>query len=373
MPSQARGFRKGSIAEDRVVRSETPLTASIIQQAIQETIDTDLGEAVDVLELLIYDSSKDQVYEVTSASAWPHSVINEDYDVVVLVDANGESAARAMVLPPISSNPNRRIIVHAYTSAAAPGSGWSLTIGANGSDTIEGATSITAVPATRIFYNQGTSQWWQIAAIDAPAVEATEYPTARALCTTNMDLSGTETVDGVSLSAGEIALCVNQTTGSQNGLQTVSLTGWGRPVGWAPQPGDRIHIREGSVFANTIWQLTNDSAPTVDTTAQTWRRVDGRLVVLHATDANYTVPNNTGRARVSFPNLTANRILTLPLATGHDGLEILVQVEANVAAARTVTFASQGIELINNNAVITGPWASALFVARNGNWNKMTI
>ena len=49
---------------------------------------------------------------------------------------------------------------------------------------------------------------------------------AKAASTANLTLSGAQTVDGVSLIAGNICLVKNQTTSSQNGLYTVSAGVW---------------------------------------------------------------------------------------------------------------------------------------------------
>lgn len=361
MPSQEKRA-VGAIPAWQVLLPEEGITTATLQSIILTTI----GDA------LAGERDRDDTL-VISNNNLDYTIQADLRDVLVVVEMSALATSGDIILPAVTDTVvGQRVIVLVVDE------GGSGTVGfaGSGGETIGGATDVTAYPATRVFYANGlgnTDDWLQVLAMDPEAAPVPVYDVARTLCLGNMDLSGTETEDGVSLSAGDLAFCLNQTTAHQNGLWVVAATAWTRPAGWAPQPQDQVRIREGNVFKDTVWGLTNDAAPTLGTDAQTWKRVDGRMVVLHATDANYTTPSNVGNVRVSFPNLTANRIMTMPKATGNDGQMVLVQIEANVAAARTVTFAATGVELINNNAVITGPWASALFVARNGNWNKMVL
>src|SRR6201987_5714423 len=50
----------------------------------------------------------------------------------------------------------------------------------------------------------------------------------RALAAVNIGLVGTQTIDGVALSAGDTVLCIAQNTGSFNGSYTVAAGAWTR-------------------------------------------------------------------------------------------------------------------------------------------------
>ena len=311
-------------------------------------------------------------YRGISNGSWPYAIPDDDNrSVALVVQPATVSPGDVITLPHLQGDgiEGRSVVVH--VPSAFTTSGATLDFAAASGESLVGATQITSGPATRVFIAMPGSPaaWYEVLASGGTAA-ATSYTYARALCLDNMDLSGTETQDGVNLAAGEYALCINQTTAHENGLWVVAAGAWTRPTGWAPQPNDTIRVREGTGFSDTLWQLTNNTAPSLGSDSQTWRRIDARIATLHGTDANAAPKNNLGRIRVSFPNLTANRFITLPAATGNDGQEVWVQIEANVAAGRTVT-ATVASGLINGNAVITGPWAAGLFIARNGNWNRM--
>jgi hypothetical protein len=106
---------------------------------------------------------------------------------------------------------------------------------------------------------------------------------ARAVTTTNVTLSGgaPSVVDGVSLNLGDSVLVTAQTTGSQNGIYTVTTVGSGSNGTWALRSDDNgttgsldagtiIMITEGVVYADTQWKLITDNPIVIGTTALTF-------------------------------------------------------------------------------------------------------
>ena len=55
----------------------------------------------------------------------------------------------------------------------------------------------------------------------------------RVVATTNVSQTGTQTIDGVALSAGDTVLCIGQTTASQNGSWVVAAGAWSRTTDFA--------------------------------------------------------------------------------------------------------------------------------------------
>jgi hypothetical protein len=103
---------------------------------------------------------------------------------------------------------------------------------------------------------------------------------ARAVATANVaSLSGTTTLDGVSLIATDRVLLTGQTTGSQNGIWVIAAGAWTRPADF--NTGDTIpknrsyFVAEGTLYHDSGWTLTNDTAPVVGTDASTWTRFTG--------------------------------------------------------------------------------------------------
>src|SRR5258707_1905874 len=82
----------------------------------------------------------------------------------------------------------------------------------------------------------------------------------RVLASANLALSGTQTVDGVALSAGDTVLCIAQTTGSQNGSYTVAAGAWTRTPDFA-DVNDAVRspywfVGEGTANAGSGWVMT---------------------------------------------------------------------------------------------------------------------
>ncbi len=82
----------------------------------------------------------------------------------------------------------------------------------------------------------------------------------RVLASANLVLSGTQTVDGVALSAGDTVLCIAQTTGSQNGSYTVAAGAWTRTPDFA-DVNDAVRspywfVGEGTANAGSGWVMT---------------------------------------------------------------------------------------------------------------------
>jgi len=87
--------------------------------------------------------------------------------------------------------------------------------------------------------------------------------------TENITLSGQQTIDGISIIAGDRVLVKNQSTGSENGIYVCSTGQWFRATDMNSnetcRPNSFIFIERGSMNANKLFQLTTDSI-VLDTT-----------------------------------------------------------------------------------------------------------
>lgn len=92
----------------------------------------------------------------------------------------------------------------------------------------------------------------------------------RAATTANITLSGTQTIDGISVIAGDRVLVKDQTTASANGIYTVAAGAWSRTGDFSVSAdvtaGAMIMVREGTTNGSTVWQLTTTSV-TLGTTS----------------------------------------------------------------------------------------------------------
>lgn len=116
--------------------------------------------------------------------------------------------------------------------------------------------------------------------VDAVANGLAPHPSVAAIATANVTISGTQTIDGVALSAGQRVLLTAQTTGSQNGPWLVQSGAWTRPLDWTsgalPTLGAYfLADGAGGNFGGHGFIMTNQTAVTVDTTATTWQEFTG--------------------------------------------------------------------------------------------------
>ena len=100
----------------------------------------------------------------------------------------------------------------------------------------------------------------------------------RALAATNVTQSGTQTIDGVALSAGDTVLCIAQTSGSQNGSWTVAAAAWTRTPDF-DDVNDQTRspywfVGEGATYAATGWVMTTWPY-TIGTTALSFTQFTG--------------------------------------------------------------------------------------------------
>lgn len=115
--------------------------------------------------------------------------------------------------------------------------------------------------------------------VDASAVGIDWKPAVRVASTGNLTLSGTQTIDGVALSAGDRVLVKDQSTASQNGLYVVAAGSWSRATdadaSAEVKSGLAVFVEEGTTNADTGWLLTTTGTITLDTTSLTFTQFTG--------------------------------------------------------------------------------------------------
>lgn len=101
----------------------------------------------------------------------------------------------------------------------------------------------------------------------------------RAATTANITLSGAQTIDGVSVVAGDRVLVKDQTTGSANGIYVASLTAWTRAadanISAEVTPGMFVFVEEGTANGDSGYVLTTNASITLDTTSLTFTQFSG--------------------------------------------------------------------------------------------------
>ena len=101
----------------------------------------------------------------------------------------------------------------------------------------------------------------------------------KAATTGNITLSGTQTVDGVSLSVGDRVLVKNQTTGSENGIYVVASGSWSRAADADADSevtaGLFTFVEEGTVNGDAGFSLTTNGSITVGSTSLSFSQFSG--------------------------------------------------------------------------------------------------
>ena len=100
----------------------------------------------------------------------------------------------------------------------------------------------------------------------------------RAATTANITLSGTQTIDGVALIAGDRVLVKDQSTASQNGIYVVEAGSWSRAAdadSWAELVKAFTFVEEGTNGANNGFVCTVAAGGTLGSTAVTFVQFSG--------------------------------------------------------------------------------------------------
>jgi hypothetical protein len=144
-----------------------------------------------------------------------------------------------------------------------------------------GASSLTLGGLTSVAVTQDPVSALQLATkqyVDSVAQGLDPKASCVAATTVNITLSGTQTVDGVALIAGDRCLVKNQTASADNGIYVVAASAWTRSTDmdtWAEVPGAFTFIEQGTTWADTGWVCTSNAGGTIGVTAITWVQFAG--------------------------------------------------------------------------------------------------
>ena len=116
---------------------------------------------------------------------------------------------------------------------------------------------------------------------------------ARVAATAAIALSNLQTIDDVAVVAGDRVLVTAQAEAQDNGLYVVSAEGWTRSAdadnSLEVTPGLFIHVEEGAIHGDTLWQLVTDAPITLGVTALQFETLIGPSGVIAGTFRSVTV------------------------------------------------------------------------------------
>ena len=175
-------------------------------------------------------------------------------------------------------------IANTAVTAAAYGSSYQVptfTVNAQGQLTLASNTTIDAVTLTTGSITTTPSGANDIANksyVDSVAQGLDSKASCIAATTADITLSGTQTIDGIALIAGDRCLVKNQTLSQDNGIYIVAASTWTRSTDmdvWAEVPNSFTFIETGTIQADTGWVTTANAGGTIGVTAMPWTQFSG--------------------------------------------------------------------------------------------------
>lgn len=138
-----------------------------------------------------------------------------------------------------------------------------------------------------------------------------------AATTGDITLSGAQTIDGVSVVAGDRVLVKNQNTASENGIYVAASGAWTRSTDantWAELVSAYVFVEQGSTYADTGWVCTVNAGGTLGTTPVTWSQFSGAGTYLAGTGLTLTGNTfsiaNTAVTAASYGNSNGTQTVT---------------------------------------------------------------
>lgn len=155
----------------------------------------------------------------------------------------------------------------------------------------------------------------------------------RVVSTENLLLTGLQTIDGISLSAGDNVLVTGQNIRSDNGIYTVSETNWVRRIN-SSEDGDLssaniVPVLEGTTYASSIWVCKSPTPLEVGVTEIQYEQlVSGALNSQEVIDIISSSGYHAFVKAVTDTEVALSG-LTVPSGTLQDGDRVLVNGQSN--------------------------------------------
>lgn len=253
-------------AEDYEFDSPVNLNQNELRQAAIQTLASDPSSPVAGQVWFNSTSKRYRYYDGSTAQDIPYSgsIVNND----VKSDA-------AIALSKLATDPLARAN-HTGTQTASTISDFNTAVRTNKLNqmaTPDGDVSLGSHKLTNVTDPTGAQDAATKAYVDTIAQGLDAKASVKAASTGNLTLSGTQTVDGVSLSPGDRVLVKDQTTKSQNGIYVVASGSWSRATdadAWSELVSAFTFVEQGTANKDTGWVCTVDAGGTLGTTDVAW-------------------------------------------------------------------------------------------------------
>ena len=250
------------------------------------------------------------------------------------------------------------------TGSGTTGASTALTL-ANSGVTAGTYTKVTVDAKGRVTF--GTT----LSASDIPDLSLEKIPDAwvkrsvRVATTANITLSGTQTIDGIAVVAGDRVLVKDQTTASQNGIYVVAAGAWARAAdanAISELAGACVNVDSGTTNGGLRFDTDLKTTDTLDTTAVNFYRVLDAFDLATANTANKVV------LRDASGNFSAGTITAA--LTGNASTATTLQTGRTIGMTGDVTWTSASF---NGSANVTGTATLANSGVTAGTYTKVTV
>ena len=230
-----------------------------------------------------------------------------------------------------------------------------------------GANNITNLATPVLATDAATKNY-----VDSVAVGINVKTSCAAATTANITLSGAQTIDGVSVVAGNRVLVKNQTAPADNGIYVASASAWTRATDadtWAELIGAMVFISAGTINGLTSWISNTTSGGTIGVTAVTFVQFGasqsytaGTGITLSGNQFSLTTPVTVSSGGTGVSSLTGvpwgNGGSAMTVATGAQlsgqmaGVGVANQIlQSNGASAPTWTSTPRGTSFQFNGSI----------------------
>ena len=184
--------------------------------------------------------------------------------------------------------------------------------------------------------------------VDAVKTGLDVKDSVRAATTANITLANTQTIDGVSLSAGDRVLVKNQSTASENGLYVVVDGGsWTRATDFDSSTevtsGAFVFVEAGSANSDAGFTLTTDGSITVGTTGLAFTQFSGAGSISAGTGLSKSGTTISADIKSNGGIVTESNALAVDL--GASSITGTLAVSDGGTGATSVSAAQQALDL----------------------------
>ena len=203
-------------------------------------------------------------------------------------------------------------------------------------ETVAGQYTFTSIPLCSVTPSQDT-HLANKAYVDTVAQGLHPKESVKVATVANITLSGTQTIDGVAVSAGQRVLVRAQTDQTTNGVYTCAAGAWARAADMnagSEFPGASFFTREGSTFATTGFVCSNAS------------------VSLGSTNITFVQYTGAGQITAGDGLAKSGNTISVDLSTA-SGLEFAGgKLQLDIAAAKAIQLVGNELSFVLNGSTL---------------------